>query len=344
MVTTMRASSPADLVAAAVAMLQVVPTSSLCVLPTERDRQGGDARVPGAMRWPVPVAEVAVGDMAGSVGYTVARFGVRRAVAVVFGTQEQARLSARVLAAVADVLEVPVVVSTDGQVCRVLNLRTGRCEPAEGVPVRLGAHRFIAEMAWAGVVALSSEEQLRADYTPMDAEPEPGTFTDSAVWSQFGNPERVGVGFDSAQRVIAQRLADPSTFTDGDVQLLAAAAHSLLVRDLLWCEITERTAREYQELWRRVAVRCPAVLAAPALALSGFAAWLTGSGVVARVAIEQAAVCDPTHRMTQLVSQMLQGGLSPQVWLQTHAQTRTHLHADLLDGQQRTEHRPVKAR
>ncbi len=69
MVTTMRASSPADLVAA-VAMLQVVPTSSLCVLPTERDRQGGDARVPGAMRWPVPVAEVAVGDMAGSVGYT----------------------------------------------------------------------------------------------------------------------------------------------------------------------------------------------------------------------------------------------------------------------------------
>lgn len=47
--------------------------------------------------------------------------------------------------------------------------------------MRLGAHRFIAELAWAGVVALSSEEQLRADYTPMDAEPEPGTFTDSAV-------------------------------------------------------------------------------------------------------------------------------------------------------------------
>ncbi len=37
----------------------------------------------------------------------------------------------------------------------VLNLRTGRCEPAEGVPVRLGAYRFIAELAWAGVVALS---------------------------------------------------------------------------------------------------------------------------------------------------------------------------------------------
>lgn len=218
-----------------------------------------------------------------------------------------------------------MVVCADGQVCSVLNLRTGRCEPAEGVPVRLGAHRFIAELAWAGVVALSSEEQLRAEYTPMATEPEPGTLTASAVWSQFGNPERVGVGFDGAQRVIAQRLADPSTFTDGDVQLLAAAAHTLLVRDLLWCEITERTAREYQELWRRVAVRCPAVLAAPALTLSGFAAWLTGSAVVAGVAIEQAALCDPTHRMTQLVSQMLQGGLSPQVWLQTHAQTRTQL-------------------
>jgi len=54
---------------------------------------------------------------------------------------------------------------------------------------------------------------------------------------------------------------------------------------------------------------------APALALSGFAAWLTGSGVVARVAIEQAAVCDPHHRMTQLIGEMLHGGLSPQVWL-----------------------------
>ncbi len=128
--------------------------------------------------------------------------------------------------AVADVLEVPVVVCTDGQVCRVLNLLTGRCEPAGGVPVRLGAHRFIAELAWAGVVALSSEEQLREDYTPMSTEPEPGTFTDSAVWSQFGNPERVGLSFDSARRVIAQRLADPLTLTDGDVQLLAAAAHA----------------------------------------------------------------------------------------------------------------------
>ncbi len=153
------------------------------------------------------------------------------------------------------------------------------------------------------------------------------------------------MSFDIARRVIAQRVADPSTLTDGDVQLLAAAAHALLVRDLLWwVRFTERTAREYQELWRRVAVRCPAVLAAPALALSGFAAWMTGSGVVARVAIEQAAVCDPTHHMTQLIGQMLHGGLSPQVWLQTHAQTRAQLHADLLDGQQHTEHRPMKAR
>jgi len=41
--------------------------------------------------------------------------------------------------------------------------------------------------------------------------------TDSAVWSQFGHSERVGLSFDSARRVIAQRLADPSTLTDGDV-------------------------------------------------------------------------------------------------------------------------------
>lgn len=44
-----------------------------------------------------------------------------------------------------------------------------------------GAHRFIAELAWAGVVAQTSEEQLRADYIPRGAEPEPGTFTDSIV-------------------------------------------------------------------------------------------------------------------------------------------------------------------
>jgi len=106
----------------------------------------------------------------------------------------------------------------------------------------------------------------------MSAKPEPGTFTASAAWSQFGNPERVGLSFDIARRVTTQRLADPSTITDEEVQLLAAAAHAPLVRDLLWCEITERTTREYQELWRRVAMRCPAVLAAPALALSGFAA------------------------------------------------------------------------
>lgn len=45
---------------------------------------------------------------------------------------------------------------------------------------------------------MSSEERLRADYAPMDAEPEPGTFTDSIVRSQFGKLERLS--FDIVRR------------------------------------------------------------------------------------------------------------------------------------------------
>ena len=44
---------------------------------------------------------------------------------------------------------------------------------------------------------------------------------------------------------------------------------------------------------------------------TGFAAWMTGSGVAAQVALEQAAACDPAHRMTQLVGQMLQARTIP---------------------------------
>jgi len=41
---------------------------------------------------------------------------------------------------------------------------------------------------------------------------------------------------------------------------------------------------------------------------------VAGWGVVARVAVEQAAACDAGHTLTQLVDGMLQVGMHPNVW------------------------------
>jgi hypothetical protein len=55
------------------------------------------------------------------------------------------------------------------------------------------------------------------------------------------------------------------------------------------------------------------------LSLAAFAAWLTGDGAQALIAVERALTADQEYSMARLILQMLEGGVSPSHWLALQA-------------------------
>lgn len=306
---TLRIRSAADAVAGAVGLLEMIPEDSLCLI---------FPAVPLAVRLDVPCGAEGVDEFAVRIRALGATYELAAPVAVVFGTQAQARQCLVALRAVREVFTVAAVIRTDTVTCQQYQDGPGEFTPAEGMAVDLGAHPFTAEMALRGVFSLQTEAEIRRHYVPGSGDV--AAFTNSPLWEAYrdanaaSTPAVADTLAEHLGAVLAPLLVDPAPLTEEQVREIVAGLHIHAVRDRLWLQITAENARAYQDLWRRVAVRCPRALAAEPLALAGFSAWLAGCGVAARVAVKQAAACDAGHTLTQLVDGMLQVGLHPNVW------------------------------
>lgn len=307
----MRIRTPADAVAGAVMLLQVIPEDSLCLI---------FAGTPMALRCDVPNSADDVEAFAVRMRLLAGTYDLSMPVAVVFGTAPQARESLRALAVVRDVFTVQMLVRTDTVTCQEYRQEAaGEFSAGDSTPVDLYTHPFTAEGVMQGFCSLQTEARLRLDYTP--AGTDAAGLTASPRWAAYagssaGVPDIADTLAEHVSALLCPLLADPSRLTNAQVCELAAAVHAHPIRDRLWLQITRDTALAYQELWRRVAVRCPRALAAEPLALAGFSAWLAGSGVAARIALEQAAACDVGHTLTWLVGGLLDTGMHPNIWEQ----------------------------
>ncbi len=122
---TMRIRTPADAVAGAVMLLQIIPEDSLCLI---------FADTPMALRCDVPNSADDVEAFAVRMRMLAGTYDLSMPVAVVFGTAPQTRESLRTLAAVRDVFTVQMLVRTDTVTCQEY-----RQESAPGT-----AHRWIS--------------------------------------------------------------------------------------------------------------------------------------------------------------------------------------------------------
>jgi Domain of unknown function (DUF4192) len=73
-------------------------------------------------------------------------------------------------------------------------------------------------------------------------------------------------------------------------------------------------AARHVDLWRDVVRRVPVELRAPAAALLGFAAWLSGNGALAWCAVDRAQEAQPGYGLAGLLTQALAGAVPPSTW------------------------------
>lgn len=133
---------------------------------------------------------------------------------------------------------------------------------------------------------------------------------------EFSAGARPGLGVAGMLRLvpIIDRHAAGGMLADDDLAMLAIWVSAEDVRNAVWSQIERTNAEVALELWTRVAQCVVGPFEAPVLCLAAFAAWLTGDGAQALIAVERALDAEPGYPMGVLISRMLDAGLSPERW------------------------------
>lgn len=102
--------------------------------------------------------------------------------------------------------------------------------------------------------------------------------------------------------------------SDADLLRVAAWLSSVSVRDAVWSRIDRDNADDMLRVLTLVSGAVVPPFEPAVLSLAGFAAWLTGDGAQALIAIERALRADPGYSLACLFLEVLENGISPAHW------------------------------
>ncbi|MGC9666894.1 DUF4192 domain-containing protein [Planosporangium sp. 12N6] len=138
-----------------------------------------------------------------------------------------------------------------------------------------------------------------------------------------GSRRRAGV---RALAVAVRRYADGGRLTDDEVARLTLLLVRVEVRDLCWARVTAAGSRlrAHLDLWRDVTRRARADLVPAPATLLGYAAWRSGNGALALVAVQRALAANPAYQLALLLAEALDRGLPPSVFDDEQPVPRRH--------------------
>jgi len=179
--------------------------------------------------------------------------------------------------------------------------------PPAGVPYDVSAHLFAAESVLTGRVTHASRADLEATVSPDPA-------AVARVADAAGGPQVTRHEPGWVPAVVARCVAAGSVPDDAEAANVLAALVDVRVRDAVLAHVGRDTAEAHTRLWSDLVRRAPEHLVAPAAAVLGFAAWLSGNGALAWCAVDRCLAADPDHRLAHQLAQALTEAVPPSVW------------------------------
>ncbi len=113
---------------------------------------------------------------------------------------------------------------------------------------------------------------------------------------------------------VIERALEGDRVGDADVVRVAVWLSSVGVRDAVWARITRDSAGDMLRVLTLISGSVVPPFEPAVLSLAAFAAWLTGDGAQALVAVERALAADPCYSMARIVLDVLEEGVSPVHW------------------------------
>ncbi|GAA4157668.1 DUF4192 domain-containing protein [Actinomadura keratinilytica] len=226
---------------------------------------------------------------------------------------------------------------------------TGGCCPPEGRPYDPSTSVAAVDAVIRGLAALPDRAALAASVAAVTGPARRAVRKATAVWEQrylrasrsdpAGTRHRMvtdGIPLvaELAERVRAQGPA-PS---DSEVARLGVLLTCLRVRDEAWIRIDgddRSVLLRHVDFWRDVLRRVEEPYAAAPAGLLAYAAYISGDGALANVALDRARTADPGYSMAALLRDVLAAGLPPD-------QARLRITPEeLADMYAATENRPA---
>lgn len=102
--------------------------------------------------------------------------------------------------------------------------------------------------------------------------------------------------------------------TDQEMAQIMVWSSEIDVRDDVWSHISRTTANDWLSLLTCIAQHAVEPYEPALLSLAAFAAWLTGDGAQAMIAVERALSAEPDYSMACAMSGVISAGISPERW------------------------------
>jgi hypothetical protein len=199
--------------------------------------------------------------------------------------------------------------------------------PAEGIPYETSDHHLAVVQAIAAGQQILPDRQALVDRFAAVTQPRRGWLERAAdevlrqvvpLVARTPDHELASVGMQQVQPILDRGLAG-ERLSDEEVTTFSVWMSSIQVRDEVWAQITAETADDMLRLLTLMSRSVVPPFEPGVLSLAAFAAWLTGDGAQALIAVERALVADRQYSMARLMLEMLEGGVSPSHWLAIQA-------------------------
>ena len=299
---TLTLRSPEDLLAAAPVVLGFVPTDSAVMFTF-------DAPSCFHARVDLPRAGEEVEECIDALLAPCVRHEVGRVLFVLYSDDPVPadRLVRRLVRAfrAADI-EVIDVLRADGRRWFPL-LRSRRSVPSSGVPYDVSAHPFAAESVFNGRVTHGSRADLEATVAPDPA-------AVALVAASVRDLDGPRPGPDWLEETVTSHVEAGTVPDDLEAAQLLACLVDVRGRDAALRLLCRDTAEAHARLWGDLVRRAPEGVVAPAAAVLGFSAWLSGNGALAWCAVDRCRAADPGLRLAHYLADVLTQAVPPSTW------------------------------
>lgn len=194
--------------------------------------------------------------------------------------------------------------------------------PSEGIRYEESAHHLsIVQAVAAGQQILPDRDALVERFAAVTGERRrwlehaTGTILDEVVplVAHAAPGELASTGMAVVDPILERALAG-RRLSDADLLRMAAWASCVAVRDAMWSRITRENADDMLRVLTTVSGSVVPPFEPAVLSLTAFAAWLTGDGAQALIAVERALRSDPDYSMAATILEILEAGVSPAHW------------------------------
>ncbi len=190
--------------------------------------------------------------------------------------------------------------------------------PLHGIAYQTSDHHLsIVKAVAAGQQILPDREALAARFKPIEEPRRSGVM--EVVRDVAADIFSIAEAHQLAEAVqqirpLFETCLHGARVSDEDAVLLSVWLSRRDVRDEVWSWITRDNATAVLALLTHVSSIVVPPFEPPVLSLTAFAAWLSGDGAQALIAVERALAVDPMYSMARGVLELIEAGVSPVHW------------------------------